>query len=203
MRRIKHGFTWALCILAVGCQHPAMVGKPAPEMISPEQRAGMQTRTLQAPFDIVFASTLATLQDLGWQLGVVDKDSGLIRATTAKRSEALSPSEERITDYDFRRRAFEERSTAMDKWTRWEEATIHTEPWGASGVRQRIVILRRGSLPPMTYRTTSSAFSIKKAKEVLVNAPAQEDSVELLLPEAYSDLFDRIGTEIGKRQAQP
>ena len=189
--------------LVAGCQKPHVEAPPPLIVASPEQRADMQTRMFNASYDAVFASTLAVLQDLGWQLGVVDKDSGLIRASTAKRSEALSPSEESITDYDFRRRAFDARSTAMNKWTRWEELTIHTEPWAGAGTRQRIVILRRGSLPPMTYRTSASAYSIKKAKEVLVNAPAQEDSVELQLAEAYADLFDRISAEAKKRPPAP
>lgn len=193
-------FLFCLIGLLAGCTMKYPLMKPRePAPLTPEERNAMQSHVYPAPLDTVFASTIAVLQDIGWNLGTVDKASGLIKATTARRQEALSPKEEKITDYELRKKTVEKRSSAMDKWTRWEEMTIHSELWGGSGVRQRIVMVRSGSLPPMTYVMKATEG---KAKEVLVNAPAQEESVEILLPEAYQDMFERIQKAVTSRQAQ-
>lgn len=189
-----------LALWGVGCTMQApLVLRREPQVPTPEERNAMQSHVYEAPLDLVFASTIAVLQDIGWQLNSVDKASGLIRAGTAKRPEALSPKEEKITDFELRKKTVQKRKDAMDKWMRWEEMTIHTEPWAGGKTRQRIVMVRSGSLPPMTYVMKSKDT---KAREVMVNAPAQEESVEILLPEVYGDLFDRVQKAIEKRQGQ-
>jgi hypothetical protein len=162
----------------------------------------MQTRTFASSLDTVFAANIAVLQDIGWNIDTADKASGLIKATTNKRQEALSPKEEKITDYELRRKTVESRSEAMNKWTRWEELTLHVEPWGANAVHERVVTVRCGSLPPMSYKTRMREPATKKKQDVFVNAPAQEDRLELQLPEVYQDLFERIQKAVAERQAR-
>ncbi|MGD9874504.1 MAG: hypothetical protein AB7T27_09575 [Kiritimatiellia bacterium] len=194
MRRICAFVSLMSCMLLSGClsRMPMRDISGQPE-ITPEQRAGMQSRIYRAAPDTVFAGTIAVLQDIGWKLDSVDRASGLIRATTEKRLEPLGPQEEKVTDFDFRREAISKRTTEKDQWTRWEEMVIHTEPWPGGMTQQRIVFSRRGSLPAMSY-----ADRIHR-REVMINAPAREESVELLLPEVYADVFTRINKAVTER----
>lgn len=189
-------FGVALLALA-GCSSP--VPPPPRVALTPEERANAQTRLYEAPFDTVFAATLAVLQDLGWSLDSVDKSSGLIRATTRKRLEKLSPVEENIADYDLRLKTIKSRADPQSQWTRWEVITIHTEPWKEGRTRQRIVVLRWGSLPPMSYPARIEGEGSSRRKDVVINAPAKEVSVELDLPEPYAALFARINRAAAER----
>ncbi len=170
--------------------------------VTPAERAAMQTRVMAAPLDTVFAASVAVLQERGWNILKADRASGLIQAESNRRVETLSPKEESLTDLKKRQQIVGKRDSAADQWSRWEDVTAHIEPWG-SRVRARIILSRRGALPPMTYtkRIGSSFFS--KGRLVTVNAPASEESVEVLFPEVYEELLGRIEKAIALRQSQP
>lgn len=186
------GKTLGICALLVSsCQHVSPPSLPQEPPLSIEQRRQMQTHIYDVGFDTVFASTIAVFQDLGWTLDTVDKPSGIIRATTAKRADAFGPEDEQIFDPRQRRETFAARADASKKWMRWREAVVHTEPWGR-GARQRIVLTLRGSLPAMSYRDELGGGFFRRGREVLINAPPVEQSVEVTLAEAYGDLFERI-----------
>lgn len=164
-----------------------------PAELTSEKRAAIQSRVYKAGPDVVFSGTVAVLQDLGWKIDTAYRASGLIRASTEKRLEPLGPKEEKIHNYEFRKNAIEERTTEKDQWTRWEEMVIHTEPWPDNSTRQRIVFSRCGSLPAMSYSSEVDG------RDVMINAPPREESVELQLPEVYSDIFERIDTAVTAR----
>jgi hypothetical protein len=195
---------WILCglLLLAGCAAPRPAETP-PAPLSPDARAAMQMRYYAAPVDVVFAATIAVLQDLQWELDTIDKASGILRAVTARRFEPLSPSEETMTDFSLRRRTFEARATARDQWARWEEMLIHIEPWREGRVRERIVMTRRGSLPALTYHTRQGGGFMRRGQDVWVNAPPREDAVEVIFPEVYDDVFDRIEAAVARRLAPP
>ena len=73
------------------------------------------------------------------------------------------------------------------------------EPWGDGKSRQRIVLNLRGTLPSMSYIERQGGSVFRGGRDVVINAPAVEQSVEVELPEAYSDLFDRIDIAVGHR----
>ncbi len=76
------------------------------------------------------------------------------------------------------------------------------EPW-AGGSRQRIVLTLRGALPAMSYHERLGGGFLRRGREVLVHAPAVEQTVEVTLPEAYSDFFERIEAAARQRTAAP
>lgn len=195
MHTLRSGRWLALCLLLAGCSSTPETPVVRPS-ISSADRTAMQSCTYFAPMDVVFAATIATLQDLGWQLDVVDKDSGLIRATTQKRLEPLGPQEEKITNYQFRRQAIQQRTSEKDQWTRWEEMVIHTEPWTGGQTRQRLIFNRHGSLPALSYKTKL------EGREGMINAPAREERVEMELREVYADVFARITRAVSERTSK-
>ncbi|MCZ7591818.1 MAG: hypothetical protein M5U15_06540 [Kiritimatiellae bacterium] len=164
-----------------------------PSEVLPEERAAMQTRVFMASDDIVFSAMVATLQDLGWSLDAADRASGIIRASTGKRLEPLGPKEEAITSFEWRRATIEKRGSEKDQWTRWDEMVAHIEKWPNSRARARIVLSRRGSLPAMSYPSKVDR------REVIINAPAKEESVEVSLDEVYATLFKKIEQAVQER----
>jgi len=169
--------------------------------LSTAERAAMQTRGFAASLDTVFSSTVAVLQDRDWKILKADLASGIIQAESRRRVEALSPKEESLTDVKTRKKLVEQRDSAADQWTRWDTLTIHIEPWG-NQVRERITMSRCGALPPMTYKKYINSSFFSKGREVTVNAPASEESAEMLFPEVYAEFFGQIEKAIGVRQAQ-
>ncbi len=181
-----------LLLLLTGCRSTPETPEVRPPLSSAD-RTAIQSCTYYAPVDVVFSATIATLQDLGWELDTVDKASGLIRATTQKRLEPLGPQEEAITNYKFRRQTIQRRTSEKDQWTRWEEMVIHTEPWTGGQTRQRLVFNRHGSMPALSYKTKL------EGKEGMINAPAREERVEMELREVYADVFARITKAVAER----
>lgn len=191
----------ALALLAVapGCARLRPVAESVTPDVSPEQRRGMQTHAYAAGIDVVFASTIAVLQDLGWTLDTADRAAGIIRASTPHRLEALGPQDEREHDLTVRRKTVEQRADVSKKWSRWQELIIHTEPWGAGQTRQRIVMNLRGSLPAMSYKDRIEGGFMKRGREVMINAPPVEQTVEVEVTEAYADMFERITAAVAQR----
>lgn len=181
-------------VLSVGCQmrRPGF-GVVIPSETLPGERAAMQTRVLPVPDDVVFPATVATMQDLGWKLESVDRSSGLIRASTEKRLEPLGPKEEHITNFEWRRATIQKRASEKDQWTRWSELMVHIEKWPGGQTRMRIILTRHGVLPAMSYP------SRVERREVIINAPAKEESVEVALGEVYAVLFQQIDKAVTAR----
>ena len=59
--------------------------------LSPTQHAAMQTKELSGSFDNAFKATISVLQDHGWQIDEVERDSGLIQATSAHYQDVIGP----------------------------------------------------------------------------------------------------------------
>lgn len=186
---------------AAGCARltpPADLGPAAP---TPDERRTMQTHSYAAGVDTVFAATIAVLQDLGWNLDTADRAAGILRASTQRRLEALGPQDEKQHDLTVRRKVVEERSDVAKKWTRWQELIIHTEPWTQGQTRQRIVMNLRGTLPAMSYRDRIEGGFMQRGREVMINAPPVEQTVEVELAEAYADMFERISAAVSQRRS--
>ncbi len=192
----RHGACgWVLtALLLAGCQmkHKMMVPVNSSDVL-PEERAAMQTRIFPAAEEVLFAATVAVLQDLGWTLDTVDRSSGIIRASTEKRLEPLGPKEEKIASFEWRRAAIQKRTSEKDQWTRWDEMVAHIEKWPAQQARERIVLSRCGSLPAMSYPARVDK------RDVVINAPAKEESLEIHLAEVYASLFQSIDQAIQER----
>ena len=189
----------ALVLLFTSCQAPRTVLSP-PHVPSPDERATMQTNIYAGQYDMVFAATIAVLQDTGWRLDVVDKPAGLIRAISAHKAESLGPEDERSTNLQNREAAVRLHADITRKWARWQELVIHTEPWGMEHTRQRIVLNQRGTLPAMSYSEEQNGTWYRHGRQVLVHAPPEEQTVEVDLPEAYRHLFERIQKALIQRQ---
>ena len=189
-----------LALLLAGCQTPFI--KPAePKLPLPAERAAMQTMIFTGRVDLVFAATIAVLQDVGWRLDVVDKPAGLIRATTAHKNESLGPEDELGLNLQTRQETIRLHADVTQKWSRWQELVIHTEPWnGGAQTRQRIILTLRGTLPAMSYHEEQGGAWYRRGRDVLIHAPPVEQAVEVELPEAYRDLFERIEKALRQRQ---
>lgn len=185
-KSIVTGLTLAALLLA-GCQMKrGMKVTVQSSDVAPGDRNAMQTRIFPATEGAVFAATVAVLQDLGWKLDTVDRAGGIIRASTEKRLEPLGPKEEKITSFEWRRKAIQKRASEKDQWTRWDELVAHIETWPGKQARERIVLSRAGSLPAMSYPSRVDK------RDVIINAPAKEESLEIVLAEVYAALFTRI-----------
>ncbi|MCX6995716.1 MAG: hypothetical protein NTV49_01190, partial [Kiritimatiellaeota bacterium] len=86
------------------------------------------------------------------------------------------------------------------RWLRWQELVIHTEAWRTEQVRQRIVMTLRGTLPAMSYNEEQGGAWYRRGRNVLIHAPPEEQTVEVSLPEAYGDLFERIEKALRERR---
>lgn len=191
-----------LALLSVGCAtRRPVVYKPAP--LTAEERQEIQTRAMDADFDTVYAATIAVLQDEGWDIQDIQKDSGVIQALTKRRSSKLGPdddwkagakdaSKEEKKPFSFQKKS--EPQKLVNEWTRWEKLTAHIEPWGAQ-VKNRISITKFGSLPAVTY-----TYPVGSGREMTVNSPAKEDQVTDEDPLTYSRLFARIEQAVADRK---
>ena len=196
-RYIARGLALTALLVLSGCQiKQRMMVTVSPADMLPEERAAMQIRTYAVADEVVFAATVAVLQDLGWNLDAADRASGIIRASTAKRLEPLGPKEERITSFEWRRATIQKRSSEKDQWTRWDAMVAHIEKWPGKQARARIVLSRRGSLPAMSYPARVDK------RDVIINAPAKEEAVEVNLAEVYDTFFQQIEKAVGERTAK-
>jgi hypothetical protein len=180
-----------------GCVSEPIVYQPAP--LTPAEREEIQTRTLNEGVDTVFAATIAVLQDEGWDLQDIRKDSGVIQSTTKRRDAYWGPSDDWRYASDPQALAQFKKSKkrqVINQWTRWEKLTAHIEPWGTGKTRIRISILNFGALPSVTYMEKVSG------KEIFVNSPTREDQVIEENPLSYSRIFARIETAIDDRKKQ-
>jgi len=186
--------------LAGGCRNYLAIQPEPPPELSLEQRREMQIHDWDASLDAVFGATIAEMQDQGWTLDSVDRTAGIIRCSTAKRLEAFGPEDEKLFDLAQRKQTAKERADVAKKWTRWMEAVIHIESWENGKTRQRIVLNLRGTLPSMSYLERLKGPGMGRGRDVMINAPSVEQTVEIDMPEAYQDWFGRIGAGVGRRK---
>ncbi len=173
--------------------------------LSSIQRGAMQTKELEGDFETAYAATISVLQDLGWQVDAVDRDSGLIQASSVKRYDVIGPEDDyRAEDPIIRKmrsktsRFKGEKNVSPVIWTRWAQLTAHVEPWGSKTVRERITIVKSGSLPSGTYYYPfPKPFGFK---EETVRLAAQEQSAIVDDPQTYQLLFQQIQKAIFVRQ---
>lgn len=190
--------------LIAGCvSQKKVVYKPAP--LTAEEREEVQMRVLDGDFETAFAATIAILQDKAWNLTEINKDSGVIQAETKRRRDDIGPSEDwqrgtkkNKTWPSSPRQKSGPSDEVLNKWTRWEKLTAHVEPWGAGKVRERISIVKQGSLPAVTYSYKVGSFSDRKV--VNVNEPAREDQALDDDPLVYEKMFSRIKQAMAERQ---
>ena len=53
----------------------------------------------------------------------------------------------------------------------------------------------------MSYSEEQGGTAFKKGRMVMIHAPPEEQSVEVIVPEAYRDLFERIEKAVRQRQS--
>jgi hypothetical protein len=173
---------------------------PPYQPLSIQQRASMQTKELTGDFDTGFAATISVLQDEGWQIDVVDKDSGIIQASSLKRQDIIGPAEDWYAKNDSAYhekliKKAEEEKRQLPEWTRWEQLTAHIEPWGSTTIRHRITITKFGSLPAHTY-----SYSGKKGKQKITTSGGKEQSIVVENPATYQYLFQQVQRAVFIRQ---
>jgi len=187
-------------LLLPGCFVGSTGWLAPPPPLSSQQRAAMQTRELNGDFATAFSATLSVLQDEGWQIDVVDKESGIIQASSLKRQDSIGPAEDWSAEQDAAYRdnlikKVRKTETALPEWTRWEQLTAHIEPWGKKTVRHRITITKCGSLTPSTY-----SFSGKKGTQKISTTGGKEQSLVIENPATYQYLFQQIQRAIFIRE---
>lgn len=191
-------FTLFLLVLGgcAGARRVTSVYQP----LTTQQRSAMQTKELNGTFDTGFTATISVLQDEGWQIKVVDKPSGIIQAASLKRQSIIGPVEDwhSKADPDYienLKKDAVKKGSGLLEWTRWEQLTVHIEPWGKNTIRVRITITKFGSLPSNTY-----SYSDKKDIQKTTTIGAKEQSMVLEDPATYQYLFQKIQRAIFIRQ---
>lgn len=175
--------------------------------MTPMQRSAMQTKELPGTYQAAFRATISVLQDHGWSIDVVDMESGIIQASSTRRKEVVGPEDDYRADTDpliekTRRKLSRfkgSKKVASPMWTRWDKVTVHIEPWGENTVRERVTVVRAGSLPSgFYYYPCPKAFGYGK-KKVRITGHEQEVVVED--PQTYQALFQQIRKAIFVREA--
>ena len=189
----------AACLLS-GCFVGSTGRLAPPPPLSSQQRSAMQTRELSGTFATAFSATLSVLQDEGWEIDVVDKESGIIQASSLKRQDIIGPAEDWHAEQNAAYRddllkSAQKSETALPEWTRWERLTAHIEPWGKNTVRHRITITRCGSLMPNTY-----SFSGRKGEQKISTTGGKEQSLVAENPATYQYLFQQIQRAVFVRE---
>jgi hypothetical protein len=184
-----------LCGCFVGASR---IAPPPP--LSSQQRSSMQTKELNGDFATAFAATISVLQDEGWELIEVDRESGIIQASSLKRQDIIGPAEDWYAERDagYRDKLAKEARKSESRpaaWTRWEQLTAHIEPWGKNTVRERITITKFGSLASHTY-----SLSDKKGRDKISTEGGKEQSLIIENPATYQYLFQQIQRAIFIRQ---
>jgi hypothetical protein len=184
-----------------GCASRGPVVYQPPPLTSAE-REEIQTKILNADFNIAFSSVIAVLQDDAWDLREIGKETGVIQALTKKRPDTIGPAEDWRRDYESKKQKAkpnpDDDGSIINQWTRWEKLTAHIEPWGNGQSRIRISIVHFGALPAVAY--SYPVRSLFTRKSITVNAQATEEQVMVEDPVAYRKLFTKIEKAITERK---
>lgn len=169
-------------------------------VVTEEKRALMQTRDVAANVDTAFAAMLSVLQDAAWLLDVMDKEHGIIRATTQKEQSLVGPRDDwrKPGDRLVKRLRKEAKRAAKRRipyphWTRWHALTVRLEPYGTDAVRVRLALVKHGTLP-------SGAKAKKRYAKKTSPIVGQEQSLMVDDPKVYKALFDKLEAAILARQ---
>ncbi|HPO14148.1 MAG TPA: hypothetical protein PLI09_11935 [Candidatus Hydrogenedentes bacterium] len=183
-------------LLCAGCATSAKGGPSSP--LSPVQRAAMQTKELEGDADTGFAAALSVLQDYGWQIDAVDRQGGIIQASSLRREALLGPEDEwRANDKGYMKSLNKsvkdsvKRGIPYPMWTRWQRLTLTSEPWGKKSLRMRITVVDCGTMP---------SGAMAKGKKELIPIPGKEQTVVVDDPQLYKRLFQDIQKAIFVRQ---
>ncbi len=184
-------------VLVAGCGTTRERKIVKPPELSARQREAMQTRELNGDFATVFAATLSVMQDEGWQIETIDRESGIIQAASLKRQDIIGPHEDWYAERDpaYREKVQEQAAKASKKkqgpgllpWTRWERLTAHIEPWGKKTVRVRITITSYGTVSSNTY-----SYKNRDDDYEVGTIGGKEQSVIVDNPVTYKFLFQQI-----------
>lgn len=184
-------------LLCAGCASTAAKGGSG-SSLSPSQRAAMQTKELEGDAETGFASALSVLQDYGWQIDAVDRQGGIIQASSLRREALLGPEDEwRTNDKDYMKsleksmKQSAKRGIPYPMWTRWQRLTLTSEPWGQKTLRMRITVVDCGTMP---------SGAMAKGKKELIPVPGKEQTVVVDDPQLYKRLFQDIQKAIFVRQ---
>jgi len=191
----------SLLVLQVGCRSGRVTMYP-PAPLTPGEREEIQTRVFDGDFDNVFSSTIAVLQQEGWDIQDIKKDSGVMQALTPRRLDPLAPSEEWMRKAGEKDHPKKEKSETsdMDQWTRWEKLTAHIEPWGDHKTRNRISIVRFGTLPAINYEYSKRVSFFGPSKKVIVSGQSREEQAMVEDPLEYGLLFGKIEKAVAERK---
>jgi hypothetical protein len=195
-----YGVVLTAVFLLNGCFSGTGRLTPPPPPLSSQQRAAMQTKELSGDFTTSFSATISVLQDEGWQIDVVDRESGIIQSSSLKRQDSIGPAEDWYAEQDAAYRdtlakKARKAETALPEWTRWERLTAHIEPWGSKTVRFRLTIIKCGSLATSTYN-----FSDDKGSPKTSVTGGKEQSLVVENPATYQYLFQQIQRAVFIRQ---
>lgn len=173
-----------ILLLTSGCMTSRRSASSGPVVLTEIQRAALQTKEIDGSFKVAMSATVSVLQDRGWQIDTVEHDVGVIQASSLRRQDVLGPHDDwRLADDpDLRgdllkafKKGKEYRGQPVALWTRWEQLTVHAEPWGTDKVRMRVSITKHG-------RSAGSS----------TGAPPAEVSLVVDTPHHYQDLYQRI-----------
>ncbi len=188
-----------------GCITTKELGIMQPPQLSARQREAMQTKELPGDFNTAFAATISVLQDEGWQLDTVDKPSGIIQASSLRFQDIIGPYEDYHASHDpeYRKKLQKRAKKSVKKnkgpglleWTRWEQLSVHIEPWGTNTVRERITITKYGTVPSNTYSVKG-----KQDQQLVGTIGGKEQSIIIDNPTRYQYLFQQIRRAIFVRQ---
>ncbi len=173
--------------------------------LSAMQRSAMQTKEMPGDFDTAYKATISVLQDHGWQIDTIDRDSGIIQASSIRYQDVIGPND----DFRAHEKSIQKVRTQMAKfkggknvspalWNRWERLTVLIEAWGTKTVRERITIVKCGALPGGRHYYPNPKLFGHKAHEV--QEGGQEQSIIVETPQAYQLLFQKIQKAIFVRQ---
>ena len=125
------------------------------DVVTEEQREAMQTRVLEGDPETIYAAFVSVIQVEAWTIDKVDKDLGLLQATSLKSSGGVSPAKDwvlKIEDEQARMRTlkkYERKNLRLLAWTRWLELTARIESGKEGMTRVRLIIVKAGTLPTM------------------------------------------------------
>ena len=120
------GLAGALAL--AGCLTGNRTAVTAP--LSSMQRSAMQTKELPGDFDTAYKAAISVLQDEGWQIDAVDRDSGLIQAGSTRYQDVIGPDDDARTNAPVIQKTRAKmaqfkgsKDVSRTLWTRWDRLT--------------------------------------------------------------------------------
>lgn len=187
----------AACIVTMGAlagcaSSGANLDGPAPEL-TPMQRAAIQTKEIAGDLDTVWNATISVLQDHGYQIDEVDKDGGVIQASSPRRQAAAGPGEAPLAAPT--KKQVKSETERRETWTCWERVSVFIEPWTPDSVRERITLVQCGvTAGGLRY------VADDKGRPLPVIGGARERQAVVDDAQVYQRLFQQIRKAVFVRQ---